>query len=594
MDTVNENLASMLKSIEGLTNSVKATNTSLDELKETASDTNGKVSTLTEEMTGVKNDLSVLTKKQEKLAKRLQKTEEKSAKNAINNGMIRKEQYNIKVAVERLHQLVEKNREESVRDKIEAKAELRNVIFNNLPKKLLNREYGGGKSAKEMKRYAYDLICDITDIVRDQEVLAAHEMGRPNKKTFRLKIEMSSQYLAETIANLGTANGYNCRQGMLKSERDFLAAQHKLADALNERNTSRPEYYFAVRRGTRLVLKSKETDEIVQDVPVPTSEELADCLVKFDLPIYADLAEGPEDEDEVNEESADEEELELDPEAMAARESRKKQLQLERAGREVARAEARQERERLNLDIRKKSYRARPMTQAQSANHESEPMEEEPPNEPAPVNNEASNLGGESVVVVEDGAGASANNGAPNATPATPATQDPNDQGPATEGNENETTQTSITTIPRTGGKRKIEETVKDGGPPPTPASKKTKKGKKATVESDDESDDDEVIIMKSKPPAKRGTKRGGRGGGKAGTSSTRGGSSGHPKMPNPARHQPNRSAKNRTEKRGGGGSRRGGNQRRQPVMSAEDIHQLMFPLAGPPQHPNGEGSSLA
>ena len=570
MEAMNVKLESIAKSLETVTG--------------TTTDTNSMVAEVKNDLGTVKGNVDALTKSHEKLKRAVKKNEEKAAKNATNNVMVRKEQYNIKVAIERLHQLVERNRQESTRDKIEARTELRNVIFNKLHRKLLNRSYGGGASSKDLIAYAYDLICEITDMVRYEDVIAAVEIGQKAKNTFRLKIEMSSQHLAESIATVGRKMGYDARQGMLKSERDFLSAQHKLASAMNERNTSHPEYYFAVRRGTRIVLKEKATDKVVQEVELPSSDEVADCLVKFDLAIYADLAEGSDDEDEKHVDSPDED-MELEPEEAAELAKKREKEARELADRETTRSEARQEREMHNANIRVKPTRTRrtskppPVEPTDDDNNgEGESNGADPTTSTNATHNRTINLEAgpsqpqEQVEQVQQ----------VQKEQQTQQQQPPNPKPtPTPAGSSNGTA--------KTAGKRTLAEATSDSRPPTASASKKTKKANEA---SEDSSSDEEVTFNGSSAPRGGPSNRRGRGGGRAGTSSNRRSTSSNPpkpvkpKMPapTPTRDQPNRNVK----KNSGNRNRRTNNQMKEVVMSQAELKRMMNPLVPP----NAGGSS--
>ena len=558
MDGLAGELAKLTESINTLKEDIGGVKTGLEAVRGTTTDTNDKIG-------NIREDVDALDKKHEKLAETVKKNTEKVAKNATNNVMIRKEQYNIKVAIERLHQLVEKNREESVRDKIEARDELRNVIINKLPRALLKRSYGGGRSPHELTRFAYDAICQFTDRVDSDEVLSVMEIGRKSKEHVRLKIELASSNLAETVANIGRKAGYDVRQGKLYSEREFMAAQYKLSAALNERN-SNPEYYFSVRRGTRIVLRDKETDQIVQEVPVPTSDELADCLVKFDLPIYADLAEGPEDEDEEAETSEDES-MDLEPDEARELAAKKEQKKRDRMDREVARGETRKAREQNNLQIRRRPF--------QRNTNESNAVEDNTSDD-----NGAEGWDGEETTT-NDG---ESSNGGTGDVGTTSSTQESTVDSSIMVVGPNETN----TTANKKTRKRSLAVNENDENDAvETPAKKKDKKD--TTVDKSKTKKDKVQAKEGSGKDSKANRGNGGsqKGGGNSRTRTSGFASAWKPAMPSSAqRSNPPREAKTRAFQpppRRTGGGRRGRGPRRgnqTPIMSENELRNLLYPLA--------------
>ena len=210
-----------------------------------------------------------------------------------------REQFQIKKAIERVHKLVEKIRTETIQDRMEAKREERNVVFNTCKWAEANANFSGARSAKNLKAFAYAQCKKITDEVKFDYILSCRTYkSYAGRDFFRLQIELPSPHLASVVANVGRKRGINVRVGKPKNDREFLKAKHDLVRALNADEDEAIEgKRFEISGGSRIVIVDNETNEVEKEVHVGNSKEYADCQLRLDLDMYQDVADDDEEGD---------------------------------------------------------------------------------------------------------------------------------------------------------------------------------------------------------------------------------------------------------------------------------------------------------
>ena len=232
-----------------------------------------------------------------------------------------KEQFQIKKAIERVHKLVEKIRTETIQDRMEAKREERNVIFNACKWSEANSSFSGLRTMKDLRAFAHAQCKKVTDEVKFDYILSCKTFKSPmGRHLFRLQIELPTAYHASMVANVGRKKGHNVRIGKPKNDREFLKAKHDLVRALNADDEEAIEgKRFEISGGSRIVIVDKETNEIEKEVHVGNSKEYADCQLRLDLDMYQDVADDDEDgegddpyiSDRSDEEGEDDEDMEV-------------------------------------------------------------------------------------------------------------------------------------------------------------------------------------------------------------------------------------------------------------------------------------------